>query len=312
MSVSSPVLDAGIEAPPAAPGGYWRQGLRRLLRDRLATAGLVLVVLVVAVALLGPLVYGADPNLQTSEGLTPEGEPLGPRSDYPLGTDALGRDELARLLHGALISLGTAVLAIALAAVIGVVVGGLAGISQGVGRELLMRAVDVMLSIPTLLLAMVFLAFATPSLLTVAAIIAIGWGAYLARIVFGIVSSLAGRDMTAAAIAAGATRRRVLFRHLLPHALPAVIVYVTLGVGLAIQVEAMFGYIGVGIPPPEATWGNMIAEGQGYIVADPRLVLVPAGAIVLAVLGFTLLGDGLRQALDPDDTRAGDGAPLGS
>lgn len=297
-------------APPATPG-YWRQGLRRLLRDPLAVAGLVVVVLVVSAAVLGPVLYDRDPNFQSSEDLTPDGQPLGPSADHPLGTDPRGRDELARLLHGASISLAASTLAVALAALIGVAIGGFAGIARGAPRELLMRAVDVMLSIPTLLLAMVFLAFARPSVLTVALIIAIGWGAYLARIVYGIAASLAGQDMMASAIAAGATRTRILFRHLLPHAMPAVIVYVTLGLGVAIQAEAVFGYIGVGLPPPDATWGNMIAEGQGYIVSDTRLVLCPAGAIVLAVLGFTLVGDGLRQALDPDEAHAGSapGAP---
>lgn len=279
-----------------------------MLRDPLAVTGLCLVILIVAVAGLGPVVYDKDPNFQSSAGLTLSGEPLGPRAGYPLGTDARGRDELARLLHGASTSLAASLLAISLAAAIGVILGGLAGMNRGFGREVLMRAVDVMLSIPMLLLAMVFLAFSRPSLMSVAVIIAVGWGAYLARIVYGIVSSLAGRDLMASAVAAGATRRRILFRHLLPHALPAVIVYVTLGIGVAIQAEAVFGYIGVGIPPPDATWGNMIAEGQGYIVTDPRLVLVPAGAIVVAVLGFTLLGDGLRQALDPEDARGASAA----
>jgi peptide/nickel transport system permease protein len=199
-------------------------------------------------------------------------------------------------------------LAIAISAALGILLGGFAGVGRTATRQILMRAVDVILSFPVLLLAMVFLAITKPSLGSVAIIIGLGWGAYLARIVFGIVHSLAARDLTASAVAIGASRRRILFRHLLPHALPAVIVYVTLGVGVAIQAEAVFGYLGVGLPPPDASWGNMVAEGQGFFITQPRLVFVPAGAILAAMLAFVLLGDGLRHALDPK--HAGRGAAL--
>jgi peptide/nickel transport system permease protein len=271
------------------------------LRDPSGVVGLTLVLVVVVAAVVGPVVYDVDPNFQSSAGLTLEGDPLGPSDDYPLGTDTKGRDVLARLLHGATVSLAAAVLAIVVAAAIGVLVGGLAAVARPLMREFLMRSMDVVLSFPTLLLAMVFLAIARPSIPTVAVIIGIGWGAYLARVVFGITASLAGRDLTASAIAVGASPARILVRHLLPHALPAVVVYTTLGVGVAIQLEAVFGYVGVGLQPPDASWGNMIAEGQGYLVADPRLVFAPAGAVAVAMLGFVLLGDALRNALDPED-----------
>jgi peptide/nickel transport system permease protein len=288
-----------IEGHLAEPAGYWAQCARRLFASGWAIFGLGLVLVILALAAIGPIVYSVDPNFQTSAGLTADGNPLGPSRSFPLGTDTLGRDVLARILHGARVSLEVSFLSNALAAAVGLLVGGFAGTSHGLTRNLLMRAVDVVLSFPSLLLAMVFLALAQPSIVTVAAIIGIGWGAYLARIVYGIVASLAGRDMTASAIAIGASRWRVLWRHLLPHTLPAVIVYVTLGIGVAIQAEAVFGYIGIGIQPPEASWGNMIAGAQGYIVSDPWLILVPALAIVSATLGFAILGDGLRQALDP-------------
>jgi peptide/nickel transport system permease protein len=282
-------------------GGYWAQSSRRLLRDPSGIVGLVLVVVVLAVALLGPVIYDVEPNFESSNGLTLDGDPLGPGDAYPLGTDTSGRDLLARLLNGATVSLLTATLAIVLSALIGIFVGGIAGIAGTVVRETLMRAMDVLLSFPTLLLAMVFLAVARPSVVTVAVIIGLGWGAYLARVVYGITSSLAGRDVTASAIAVGASPMRLLVRHLLPHALPAVVVYVTLGIGVAIQLEAVFGYVGVGLQPPDASWGNMIAEGQGYVVSEPRLVFAPAGAVALAMLGFVLLGDALRNALEPEE-----------
>lgn len=297
------------ETPAArAPSGYWSQSLRRLVRDPSAVVGAVLVVLVLLTAIIGPAVYGKDPNLIVDGGLSPEGDPLGPSSTFPLGTDSTGRDELARLLQGARISLAAAFLAIAIAAVIGILIGGSAGVVRPIARDLLMRGVDVILSLPVLLLAMVFLAIARPSLISVAVIIGLGWGAYLARIVHGTVESLAGRDLYASATAIGASKQRILWRHLLPHALPAVIVYVTLGVGVAIQAEAVFGYIGVGVPPPDASWGNMIAEGQGYIITQPRLVFVPAAAIIITMLGFVLLGDGLRHALDPKEREVGSDA----
>jgi peptide/nickel transport system permease protein len=283
--------------------GYWSTSLRRLVRDASGLAGAVIVTVMFLLALAGPLVYDVDPNLQSRTGLTADGRPLGPSGEYPLGTDTKGRDLLARLLHGAKISFAASLLAIALAALIGVVVGGVAGIARGLARELPMRAMDVVLAFPTLLLAMVFLALARPSILTVAVIIGVGWGAYLARLVFGITSSLAGRDLAASAVAVGASRTRLLTRHMLPHALPVVVVYVTLGVGVAIQLEAVFGYVGVGLQPPDATWGNMIAEAQGYIVSEPRLIFAPAAMLAVAMLGFVLLGDGLRNALDPEDER---------
>jgi peptide/nickel transport system permease protein len=287
------------------PHGHWTRSLRRLARDPSGAIGAAIVLVVLLMALVGPAAYGVDPNQQSKAGLTAEGRPLGPSGDYPLGTDTKGRDLFARVLHGAKVSFAAAILAIAISGVIGVVVGGLAGIAGGVARETLMRAMDVILAFPTLLLAMVFLALARPSILTVAIIIGLGWGAYLARMVFGITSSLSGRDLAASAIAVGASPARLLVRHLLPHALPVVVVYLTLGVGVAVQLEAVFGYVGVGLQPPDATWGNMIAEAQGYVVSQPRLVFVPAAALAVTMLGFVLLGDGLRNALDPEDTRGG-------
>lgn len=300
MATASTLRNADTVERPE--GGFWRDTTKRVLHDPSGVIGLALLVLVVLVAAIGPLVYDADPNFQSSSGLTLEGAPLGPSADYPLGTDTKGRDLLARLLHGASVSLLTSTMAIALAALLGLIVGGIAGVAGAAVREPLMRGVDVLLSFPTLLLAMVLLAIARPSIVTVAAVIALGWGAYLARIVFGITSSLAGRDLTASAICAGASKTRLLVRHLLPHALPAVVVYVTLGVGVAIQLEAVFGYVGVGLQPPDASWGNMIAEGQGYLVSEPRLVFVPAVAIAVAMLAFVLVGDALRNALDADES----------
>lgn len=298
-------VDSPVGRPRARDDGYWRQSLRRLRSDPSAIVGAALVLAVLAFALVGSLVYGHDPNFQRPDGLTVNGDPRGFSADYPLGTDSNGRDVLARLIAGANVSLLAAALAISLSALIGIVIGGTAGIARPLVRELLMRAVDVVLSFPVLLLAMVFLAVQRPSLVSVGLIIGVGWGAYLSRIVFGIVNALSGRDLMASAVAIGASRTRILVRHLLPHALPAVIVYVTLGVGVAIQTEAVFGYIGVGIQPPRASWGNMIADGQAYIVTQPRLVFVPAAAIIVAMLGFTLLGDGLRHALDTSSSERG-------
>ena len=299
-------------AAPAVPvegrrreRGYWGEAFQGLLHDWAAMVGLVIVLALVICALFAPLLAPYDPNFQHRLGLSETGEPLGPGSDFKLGTDALGRDELSRLLYGARISLAVGIGASVLAAIIGILVGGVAGMAGSRVQTLLMRAVDVVLSFPILLLAIALLAVTEPSLTTILLIIGVSFGAYLARIVFNQVVSLKEREFVLAARTAGVRSGWVLCRHIVPHVMPSVIVYGTLSVATAILLEAALSYVGIGIQPPDASWGNMVSEGQTYLISAPWLVAMPGGAIVLAMVGFSILGDGLRDALDPTLERRG-------
>lgn len=261
--------------------------------------GLGIVVFLLLVAIFAPLIAPRDPAFQDANGLSATGSPMGPSWSFLLGTDALGRDVLSRLVYGARVSLAVGIGSNVLAAIIGVLVGGTAGLTGGRTQTILMRSVDVVLSFPILLLAMALLAVTQPNLTTVLLIIGVSFGAYLARIVFAQVASLREREFVLAATTCGVGKRRILFRHIVPHVLPAVIVFCTLGVATAILLEAALSYVGIGIRPPTASWGNMIADGQTYLFTGPWLVAFPGLAIVLAMVGFSLLGDGLRDALDP-------------
>jgi len=259
----------------------------------------------VLAAVLAPLLAPFDPLFQHTDGLSTDGSPLSPGGKFLLGTDTLGRDELSRLLYGARVSLAVGLGAAVLTAIIGVTVGGVAALAGRSGQSLLMRSVDVVLSFPILLLAITLLAVTQPNVGTILLIVGISFGAYLARLVFTQAVSLREREFVIAAETAGVSRRSILLRHIVPHVLPSVIVFCTLSVATAILLEAALSYVGVGIKPPTPSWGNMISEGQGYLFTSPWLVTFPGVAIILAMVGFSLLGDGLRDALDPTLERRG-------
>ena len=229
------------------------------------------------------------------------GLPLAPGqvARYPLGTDGLGRDVLSRLMYGARISMLVGVLANGLAMLIGLTIGITAGSAGGWVQTLLMRVVDIVMSVPLLLLAIALSAILHPSLGIVIVVVSVVYWTGMARLVAGEVLTLRELDFVAAARALGASRMRLALRHLLPNLTPVILVFTTLGIGTAIRVEATLSYLGVGVPPPAPTWGNMILEGQGFFRAAPWLVLIPGCAVMLAVLGFNLLGEGLRDVLDP-------------
>jgi peptide/nickel transport system permease protein len=266
----------------------------------MAVAGLALVLIIAVAALLAPLLSPHDPAQQNRLGLSPRGEPLGlGAGGFPLGTDGSGRDVLSRLLYGARTSLAVGVASNLLAAALGTAIGALAALGGRWRQAILMRSVDVVLSFPTLLLAVAVVAVTKPSMLTIIPIIGVAFAAYLSRLVFTQVIAVAQRDFVVAARTMGVRGPALFFRHVLPHVLPTVVVFSTLAISTAIQLEAALSYVGIGIQPPGTSLGSMLSDGQGYLLVDPRLVILPAAVIVTAMVAFSLLGDGLRDALDP-------------
>jgi peptide/nickel transport system permease protein len=270
-------------------------------------AGLVLVL--VGVAVLAPVLSAKDPLTSDVEhGLSEMGAPLPPSSDAVLGTDALGRDVWSRVVAGAGTSLTIASLATLIALVIGLSVGLVAGYAGGSIDNLLMRFVDLVLAFPFLLLAILLAAVfrethlassQAPVILTLGIV---GWTT-MARLIRGKTRMLARSDMITAARAVGASPARIMLRHILPNVAGIVIVVAALGFAQNLLSESMLSYLGLGPPPPTPTWGRMLFEGRAYYRAAPLLVLAPGVAILMAVVGFNLLGDGLRNAFDAKDVR---------
>ena len=276
--------------------------------------GAIGVLLIIGAAIFAPLLAPHDPNLQfRGEGLTKTGDPLGPSAKFPLGTDKLGRDEMSRLLYGARTSLTVGIVANTLAVVIGLAVGTLAAYARGrpiripaFGRELLipietilMRTTDAFLAFPALLVAIALVAIVGPSLgLVIVVIAGILWTA-TARIMYSTSLVVLSSDFVLAATALGVSDWRMISRHLLPHLVPLVIVYATLGIAMTVLFEATLSFLGVGVPPPAPSWGSMIIEHVGYYRTDPRVVALPGLAVMATILAFNLLGDALADALDP-------------
>ncbi|WP_287380624.1 ABC transporter permease [Mesorhizobium sp.] len=281
---------------PVKPrAGVWR----RLVKRPLALLGLVIVAIVVAGAILAPWLTGYDPNEQMFDGLTLEGAPLPPNASFWLGTDLLGRDLLTRILFGARTSLIIGIVANGVALLIGTLVGVSAGYFRGWIGGALMRFTDLMMAFPALLLAICLAAVLQPSLWIVAMVIALVNWVQTARVVYTETSSLAEREFIDAERTIGASASRILFRHILPHLLPTIIVWGTLGISTTVLLEATLSYLGIGVQPPTASWGNIIFENQTYFQAAPWLVFFPGAAILALALAFNLIGDALRDILDP-------------
>ncbi|MFB9981060.1 ABC transporter permease [Mesorhizobium kowhaii] len=281
---------------PVKPrAGVWR----RLVKRRLALLGLVIVAVVVAGAVLAPWLTGYDPNEQMFDGLTIEGSPLPPNAQFWLGTDLLGRDLLTRILYGARTSLIIGIVANGVALFIGTLVGVTAGYFRGWIGGALMRFTDLMMAFPALLLAICLAAVFEPSLWIVAMVIALVNWVQTARVIYTETSSLAEREFIDAEQTIGASAPRILFRHILPHLLPTIIVWGTLGISTTVLLEATLSFLGIGVQPPTASWGNIIFENQTYFQAAPWLVFFPGAAILALALAFNLIGDALRDILDP-------------
>lgn len=275
--------------------GVWR----RLLARKLALFGLALIALTVLGALFAPYLTGYEPDEQFFDGLTLEGAPLPPGEKFLLGTDLLGRDLLTRILYGARTSLVIGIVANGAALLIGTLVGMTAGYFKGWIGSVLMRFTDLMMAFPALLLAICLAAILSPSLWIVALVIALVNWVQVARIVYTETSSLSEREFIDAERTIGAGTGRILFRHILPHLMPTVIVWGTLGISTTVLLEATLSYLGIGVQPPTASWGNIIFENQTYFQAAPWLVFFPGAAILALALAFNLVGDALRDILDP-------------
>ena len=302
----SETASARRDTPPA-PGemGYFALTWRRLRRDRGAMLGAALVALISLAALLAPLLAPHDPTEQFRDGLTPDGQPVpgalwaGGGSRFPLGTDANGRDLLSRILYGARVSLIVGVLANTLAVTLGTLIGSVAAFFGNPLETLLMRFTDIMMAFPTLLLAMALVAILKPNLWIIILVIGAVYWTWIARVIYGQVLALRDRDFVTATRALGASRLYTLVRHILPQLVPTIIVWGTLGIATNVMLEASLSYLGIGVQPPTPSWGGMIQQGQSYYRTAPWMVIFPGLAIMLAVFAFNLLGDGLRDALDP-------------
>lgn len=285
--------------------------MRRLLRDPASVASMIAIVLIVLFALGAPVVEaltGHGPTEQFRDtGLTPEGLPVPPGGEFLLGTDQLGRDILVRLAYGARVSLLVGVAASLLAALIGIVVGVVAGFVGGVTDTVLSRIIDLVMTVPFLLVSIALVSVVGPSLgLSIGVIVFFGWTG-LARVIRGQVLALRHREFVEAARSLGASRTAIMFRDILPNLVVPIIVYTTLMIPGAIVFEATLSFLGLGVVPPTPSWGNMLADaanGSLYLVAW-WMVVVPGGALLLLTLAFNLLGDGLRDALDPSAAKGG-------
>ena len=294
-------LHAGAVAPRLPAGARRSRVFRAFVRNRLAVIGLVLLVALVGSAALAPWIAPHPPlqmNLQNA--YAPPGS-----TGHLLGTDNFGRDILSRLIHGSRISLFIGIVVVSIAASIGTVLGLLAGYLGGWVDDLVMRAVEIFYAFPFLVLAIAVIAVFGPSIVNVMWVLGlVSWPLY-ARLVRAQVLALRDVEYIEAARAAGMSRWRVMFRHVLPNTLTPIIVAATFGIPEAILASAALGFLGMGVQPPTPEWGVMISEGKDFIRRAPYLITWPGIAIVVVVLGFNFLGDGLRDALDPRAQRKG-------
>jgi peptide/nickel transport system permease protein len=290
MSAAVETLAPVAERADTLVGDAWR----RFRRNRLALVGLLIVALIASAAAFAPWLAPQDPAKQSlfEKRARPGGK-------YVLGADEFGRDILSRVIYGARVALVVGLVSVGIALGLGLVLGSLAGFLGGWVDAAIMRAVEVLLAFPYLLLAIAVVSALGPSALNTT--IAVGiWGTPpVTRIVRGAVLALTETEYVRAARALGATGPALVLRHILPNILPTVIVYGTLFMANAILVEAALSFLGLGVQPPTPSWGLMVATGRDFLLITPHITTIPGLAIMLAVLGFNLLGDGLRDALDP-------------
>jgi peptide/nickel transport system permease protein len=293
VAAEAAVILAPAKSPPQRP-----RLLAGLIRDRTAMIGLFLVSILTLAAIFAPLLASHDPNaVDVARKFLP------PSGEFPLGTDHLGRDVFARIVYGARLSIGTTLVASVAISLLGVFVGLAAGWFGGLTDTLISRVVDILLAFPTFLLALAVTAILGPGLRNVLIAIILAWWASYARIVRSAVLAERDKPYIEAARAVGSPSGRILTRHLLPNIVAPIVVLTTLDLGAVLLSLSGFSFLGLGVKPPTAEWGSMLSEGRTYLSRAPNMMLFPGAAIFLMVLGFNLLGDGLRDVLDPRTRR---------
>jgi peptide/nickel transport system permease protein len=286
----------GPESAPltSRPRGLWSDALQRLRRHRLGMAGAAILLTVVASAVFGPGLLLGDPNaMDFNDRFAP------PSLSHPFGTDDFGRDIFSRIASGARVSLQVGIIAVGLAATVGSLLGMIAGYGSRLVDEVVMRAMDVLYAFPAILLAIAVMAALGKGVGNAMIAIGIVYIPIFARITRASVLSVRNEEFVQAARALGAGHRRILLRHILPNILSPIIVETSLSLAFAILAEASLSFFGLGTQPPDPSWGRMLSEGRGYIRQSIWMGLIPGLAIMVTVMGFNFLGDGLRDALDP-------------
>jgi peptide/nickel transport system permease protein len=275
-------------------GGASRGALRRFLRDRSAAAGAVIAIIVVVAALLAPWLARHNPTATNFDLRF-----ASPRASHPFGTDNLGRDEFSRILHGARLSLGMAVTATAGIAIVGIALGLVAGMYGRVVSSLIMRVADVFLALPTLILALVVVGLLGQGLRNlIITLVFVQWPSY-ARIVRGMTLKVRESEFVDAAQGVGVSRPKIIVRHIAPNLVGPIVVLSTLDMGRVLLAISGLSFLGFGVAPPTPEWGAMLSDARNYLDQAPALLIWPGLAITIMVLAFNLIGDGLRDALDP-------------
>ena len=272
---------------------------KQFLKNKLAIFGLLMIIVFSAAAIFAPYIAPNPPDKQFFDGLTLEGAPLAPNKTFWLGTDLLGRSLFSRLLFGARTSLIIGIAANGAAMFIGAFLGILAGYAKGFIGTVIMRFTDLMMAFPALLLAIALAAIFKPSLWIVALVIALVNWVQIARVIYSQTMALSAQEYIEAVRAVGAGWPRILFIHIVPHLWPTLLVWGTLGIATTVLLEATLSFLGVGVRPPTPSWGGIIYESQSYFLDAPWLVFFPGAAIMLLSLSFNLVGDALRDVLDP-------------
>lgn len=302
------VETVAISQPRRTVDSPWRQALRRFSRQRSAIAGLLIIGTMVLVAIFAPLIAPYDPEqvLLGVEEISKRAPPcihlLGcdeTQSQHLMGVDGNFRDQFSRVVYGTRVSLFVGFITVAVAMLAGVLLGAVAGYVGGWVEDLIMRILDVQLAFPFLLLAIAIVSVLGPGLMNAMLGIAIVTIPQYARVIRASILATKEEEYAAAARAIGSSHPRILFRHILPNAISPLIVQGTLGIGIAILDVAALSFLGLGAQPPTPEWGSMLSSERNQVFSAPHLVFFPGIAIMLAVLGFNLLGDGLRDALDP-------------
>ncbi len=295
MSAPTPTEAYAKLISETARRSEWSQAWRRFRANRIAVGGLVVILLLVILAVFAPLFSPYDPINDVFRGM----RGVGPTAAHPFGYDHLGRDLLSRVIFGTRVALLVGLIATGISVTIGVVMGAVAGYFGNRSDTLISRVIDTLMAFPIIALLLVLASVLGPSLNTTIIVIGVTGWAHFARVVRADVMSLKATDFVTAARAVGVRDWRIIWRHLLPNVMGPVIVLATLGIGGIIILESALSFLGLGIRPPDPSWGRTLADGRDSILRFPHISFFPGLMIVITVLAFNFLGDGLRDALDP-------------